>query len=113
MTGSLVAAIVTRFAINVASIYLMPSLWAILTQPLGVPFALFIAVALFVICLFFALRSTEKRYHEMACDPALAEDRPYPLKKALRNAYFVLSSPSFLLCHATYVTAVVLIIIFE
>jgi len=112
MTGSLFAAILTRFAVNVASVYLMPSIWGLLTQPLGVLFAVFVAMALFIICLFFALKTTEKRYREMACDPLLAEDRPYPFKKAIRNAYHILSAPAYLLCIATYIVTVVLMMIF-
>ena len=112
MTGSLFAAILTRFAVNVASIYLMPSIWGLLTQPLGVLFAVFVAMALFIICLFFALKTTEKLYRKMACDPILAEERPYPFKKAVRNAYHVLTDPAFLVCIATYVVAVVLTMIF-
>lgn len=113
MTGSLLAAILTRFAINVASVYLMPSIWGLLTQPLGVLFAIFVAMALFIICLFFALKATEKRYREMACDPALADERPYPFKKAVRNACGVLSAPVYLVCIAIYVTKIVLTLIFN
>ena len=113
MTGSLLAAILTRFAVNVASIYLMPSIWTLLTQPLGVLFAVFVAMALFIVCLFFALRTTEKRYRELACDPAHANDRPYPLKKAISNALHALSSPTFLLCFATYLGAVIVMALVE
>lgn len=113
MTGSLFAAILTRFALNVASIYLMPSIWGLLTQPLGVLFAVFVAMALFIICLFFALKTAEKRYREMACDPLLAEERPYPFKKAVRNALQVLKTPAYLLCIATYVVTVVLTLLLE
>ena len=111
MTGSLFAAILTRFAVNVASIYLMPSIWGLLTQPLGVMFAIFVAMSLFIVSLFFALKTTEKRYRIMACDPLLAEDRTYPFKKAVRNAYRVLISPIYLICIAIYAIKIIITLI--
>lgn len=107
MTGSVFAAMITRFVVNVASIYLMPPLWTFLTQPLGVLFAFFVTVALFIICLTFALRETERRYRSMAYDAAYAADSPYPIKRSLYNAFQALTAPSFLLCLVTYIATLI------
>lgn len=106
LTGSLFAAITVRFAVNLASIYVMPVLWQLLTQPLGVLFAVFVSVALFMISLFFFLKATETRYRRMAYDPAHAADQPYPKKEARYHTLKAFTSPLFLVSVAIFIAAV-------
>ena len=111
ITGSVFAAMLTRFFINVASIYLMPPLWQLLTQPLGELFATFIAVAILMVALTLVLFTAEKEYRRMATDPRHADDRPFPKKLALRNTLKALSSPTFLICFGVYAVAVTVILV--
>ncbi len=107
MTGSVFAAVFMRFAINIASIYLMPTVWSLVTQPLGVLFALFVAITLFTVCLYFALTATETCYRHMASDASFAADTPFPWKKSLYNTVKAFTSPTFLLCLLTYTVTVI------
>ena len=108
LTNSLFAAITVRFFVNVASIYLMPTLWRLLTQPLGVLFAVFVSVTLFLIALFFYLKALATRYLAMARDPAFATDTPYSKKEARYHTLKALTSPLFLATAAIWLTAVVI-----
>ncbi len=108
MTGSLFAAILVRFVCNVASVYLMPSLWRLLIQPLGLLFAAFSAVALFLIFLIFALRSTEKAYLRMAKDVSYAADEPPGGRTVRFYLMKAVTAPSFFICFFTYVLVSVL-----
>ena len=108
MTGSVFAAVLVRFVSNVASVYLMPSLWELLIQPLGVLFAAFLAVALFFVFLFLALRSTEKLYLSMAYDASHAADELPGGRTVRYNTLKILTAPSFLLCLFTYVLVSIL-----
>ena len=107
MTGNLLSAILLRFAVNLASIYVMPVLWQLLTQPLGVLFAVFVSAALFMISLFCFLKATETRYRQMAYDPANATVTPYPKKEARYNTLKAFTAPIFLASLAIFIAAVI------
>ena len=107
MTGSLFAAIAVRFTVSIASIYLMPTLWRLLTQPLGVLFAVFISITLFLLSLSLFLKATERRYHAMAHDPISATDQAYPKKEASYHTLKAFSSPIFLASAVIWLAAVI------
>lgn len=107
MTNSLWAPIAVRFTVNLASIYLMPNLWRLLTQPLGVTFALFVSIALLLVALLFFLKALQSQYLAMARDPAYATDKPYPKKEARYHTLKAFTSPLFLTAAAIWLTAVI------
>ncbi|MBQ7364035.1 MAG: CPBP family intramembrane metalloprotease [Clostridia bacterium] len=111
ITGSLLAPIAVRFAVSLASVYIMPTLWRLLTQPLGVLFAIFVSVAMCMISLFFFLKATETRYRHMAYDPAYATDTPYPKKEARYHTLKAFTSPLFLTSLAIFLTAAIVFIL--
>ena len=108
MTNSLFAPILVRFIVSFASIYVMPTLWRLLTQPLGVLFAVFVSVTLFLLSLFFFLKALGERYLAMAHDPASATDKPYPKKEARYHTLKAFTSPLFLVSFAIWITAVII-----
>lgn len=104
MTGSVFAAVLVRFVVNIASVWVMPALWNLMIQPLGVLFAFFLAAVFFFVALFFALRSTAAVYRDMAHDPSHASDEAPRGTTVRRNTLKAFLSPTFLLCFFTYVT---------
>lgn len=111
ITGSVFAAMLTRFFINVASIYVMPPLWKLLTQPLGELFATFVAVAILMIALTLALLTTERQYRRMAQDASYAADKPFPKKTVGQNTLKALTAPTFLICLGVYAVAVTVMLV--
>lgn len=97
LTKSLFVPIITRFFINVASIYLMPMLWRLLTQPLGVLFSVFVSIALFLLSLFFFLSALSRFYRHLSKDPARANDQREPIKEGFKKSAILFKTPFFLI----------------
>ncbi len=108
ITGSLLSAILLRFAANLFSLYLMSPLWEVLTEPLGTVFAIFVILLLFAVFLIIALKSTEKEYRLMATDSAHARDDGISGKKQAERFAKAITAPSFILVLVTYAVAVIL-----
>ncbi len=106
VTGSVFSAMLMRFAVNVASIYLLPPLWNLMLQPLGNRFALLLSLFLLLFFLFFALKSSEKALNALARDAAHAADDWSAGKK--KNFVRVFASPTFLGCVLLWLVASIL-----
>lgn len=106
VTGSVFAAMLMRFAVNLASVYLLPPLWNLMIQPLGNRFALLISLFLAILFLIFALKSAESALSRLAQDPARADDcLGFQEKKGAVRVFF---SPSFLACALLFLTVSIL-----
>ncbi len=110
MTNSLWSAVAIRFVVALSSIYLMPTLWQVVTQPLGVLFALFVSATLFLISLFFFFKALSTRYAAMARDPRSAGDTPYPSKLAWKNTGKALIAPLFLVSFGIFLAASIIFV---
>lgn len=97
-TGGLLCAFIIRFACGLLSVYFIPALRNMVTQPLTRAFAfLFIPVA-FLISLFFLLLVLEREYKKRAYDPAYAHsatasystDGNYSFANAVLSVFFII-----------------------
>lgn len=111
LTESLLAPIAARFFIGILSIYIMPTLWRLLTQPLGVLFAIFVSVVLFFISLYLFIKALAGYYLKLSRDPDRANDSHEPLKEGLRKSVSFLKNPIFLVA-ASFSLAVMIIKLF-
>ncbi len=96
LTESLIAPIAVRFFVNILSIYIMPTLWRLLTQPLGVLFAIFISVVLLFLSLYLFLKALAGYYLKLSLDPERANDCREPLKEGFRKTACFFKNPLFL-----------------
>lgn len=106
VTGSVFSAMLMRFAVNIASIYLLPPLWNLILQPLGTRFALLFCFFLLLISLFFALKSCEKELYTLSTDASHATDVWAAGKK--KEFVRVFASPTFLLCGLVWLVVSIL-----
>lgn len=107
ITNSIWSAVFIHFFFNLINIYFLPSLWNVITQPMGILFAIFVATALFLLFLLISLKQCEKRFLVLA--------KTVPEKPSDNgNKRFVLKcilSPMFLICITVFFLASVIIII--
>ena len=96
LTKSLVAPIAVRFFVNVLSIYVMPTLWRLLTQPLGVLFAVFVSIVLFLFSLFLFLKALGGFYLKLSRDPERENDVFEPFLKGIKACAPFFQNPIFL-----------------
>ena len=66
LTNSIWSAIIMHFLANLMNVYFMPALWNVITQPMGILFAIFISVAFFLFFLVLSLWLSEKHYTLLA-----------------------------------------------
>lgn len=103
MTRSLFAPMLLHLANNLVSVYLLPYVNAVVLQPRGALFSVFIVGTLFLASLIIVFREGESVYFEFAYDPAYAggrRDRAPGKKDSALVAFF---SPTLIICVLMFV----------
>ena len=108
LTKSLVAPIAARFFINLISIYIMPTLWRLLTQPLGVLFAIFVSITLLLLSLFLFVKALAGYYLKLSRDPDRANDCHESFKEGFRKSAPLFKNPFFLIAAAFSLTVMII-----
>lgn len=96
LTESLIAPIAVRFCASILSVYIMPTLWRLLTQPLGVLFAVFVSVVLLLFSLFLFIKALARFYLKLSRDPERANDTREPFGEGLKKCAVFFRNPLFL-----------------
>lgn len=98
MTKSIFAPMLLHLANNLVNVYLLPYVNAVVLQPRGALFSVFIVGTLFLACVILVLREGEAVYFEFAYDPAYAGRRDGRAPGKVDSALVAFFSPTFVIC---------------
>lgn len=107
LTGSILAPMLIHFFSNLLSVYLLPSFWNVMIQPMGMLFAIFIIFALLTVFIILALHLSEKYFLRLA--KTVPENQSYrkeTLKESLALVIAEFKYPVFSLSFIIFIISV-------
>lgn len=103
MTKSLFAPMLLHLANNLVSVFLLPYVNAVVLQPRGALFSVFIVGTLFLACLIIVFREGESVYFEFAYDPLYGGGRRDRAPGKNDSALVAFFSPTLIICILMFV----------